>query len=148
MAFRERRPGVLQVVAPLFHEDGDMVDIFLDEPHNGSGKFRVGDHGMTLMRLTYSFDLDTENKQRIFNRILAENRVQKDNGRLYVGAEAERLYPAILHFAQAIAKVSSMQYFKREVIQSLFLRATGGVYRRAPRRVQSAGACAADSGPR
>jgi hypothetical protein len=51
---------------------------------------------------------------------LAENRVQKDNGRLYVEAEAERLYPAILHFAQAIAKVSSMQYFKREVIQSLF----------------------------
>ena len=27
VAFRERRPGVLQVLAPLFHEDGDMVDI-------------------------------------------------------------------------------------------------------------------------
>ena len=26
VAFRERRPGVLQVLAPLFHEDGDMVD--------------------------------------------------------------------------------------------------------------------------
>ena len=24
VAFRERRPGVLQVLAPLFHEDGDM----------------------------------------------------------------------------------------------------------------------------
>ena len=35
VAFRERRPGVLQVLAPLFHEDGDMVDIFLDEPVNG-----------------------------------------------------------------------------------------------------------------
>src|ERR1039457_3503358 len=51
VAFRERRPGVLQVLAPLFHEDGDMVDIFLDEPVNGSGKVRIGDHGLTLMRL-------------------------------------------------------------------------------------------------
>ena len=120
VAFRERRPGVIQVVAPLFHEDGDMVDIFLDEPRNGSGKFRVGDHGMTLMRLTYTFDLDTENKQRIFHRILAENRIQEQDGRLYVEAELEQIYPAILHFAQTVAKVSSMQFFKREVIQSLF----------------------------
>jgi len=120
VAFRERRPGVLQVLAPLFHEDGDMVDIFLDEPANGAGKFRVGDHGMTLMRLTYSYDLDTENKLRIFNRILSENRIQEQDGRLFIEAEPDRLYPAILQFAQTVAKVSSMQFFKREVIQSLF----------------------------
>ena len=49
VAFRERRPGVLQVPAPLFQEDGDMVDTFLDEPVNGSDKIRIGDHGLTLM---------------------------------------------------------------------------------------------------
>ena len=119
LAFRERRPGTIQVLAPLFHEDGDMVDIFLDEPRNGN-KIRVSDHGMTLMRLTYSYDLDTENKQRIFNRILAENRIQEQDGRLYIETDPERLYPAILQFAQTVAKVSSMQFFKREVIQSLF----------------------------
>src|SRR5690606_11465962 len=70
VAFRERRPGVIQVLAPLFHEDGDMVDIFIDEPRNGSNRVRISDHGMTLMRLTYNYDLDTENKLRIFNRIL------------------------------------------------------------------------------
>ena len=41
VAFRERRPGVLQVLAPLFHEDGDMVDIFLvqspPDPQNCPG---------------------------------------------------------------------------------------------------------------
>ena len=120
VAFRERRPGVLQVLAPLFHEDGDMVDIFLDEPANGSGKVRIGDHGLTLMRLTYTYDLDTENKQRIFYRILSENRIQEQDGRLYIEAEPERLYPALLQFAQTVAKVSSMQYYKREVIQNLF----------------------------
>ncbi len=120
LAFRERRPGVLQVLAPLFHEDGDMVDIFLDEPSNGSSKVRIGDHGLTLMRLTFTYDLDTDNKQRIFNRILSENRIQEQDGRLYIEAEPERLYPALLQFAQAVAKVSSMRYYKREVIQSLF----------------------------
>jgi hypothetical protein len=62
VAFRERRPGVLQVVAPLFHEDGDMADFFLDEPCNETGKFRVGHHGMTTMWLTYSFDVDTDGR--------------------------------------------------------------------------------------
>jgi hypothetical protein len=93
VAFRERRPGVLQVLAPLFHEDGDMVDIFLDEPVNGAGKVRIGDHGLTLMRLTYTYDLDTENKQRIFNRILSENRIQEQDGRLYIEAEPEDRSP-------------------------------------------------------
>jgi hypothetical protein len=97
-----------------------MVDIFLDEARNGTSKLRISDHGMTLMRLTYSYDLDTPNKQRIFSRILAENRIQEADGRLYIEADPEALYPAILQFAQTVAKVSSMQYFKREVIQSLF----------------------------
>jgi hypothetical protein len=120
VAFRERRPGVVQVLAPLFHEDGDMIDIFLDEPGDGSQRIRVGDHGLTLMRLSFNFDVDTENKQRIFNRILSENRIQEQEGRLYIEAEPEQLYPAILQFAQTVAKISSMQYYRREVIQSLF----------------------------
>jgi hypothetical protein len=68
------------------------------------------------MRLTYSYDLDTVNKQRIFNRILAENRILEADGRLYIETEPDGLYPAILQFAQTVAKISSMQYFKREVI--------------------------------
>src|ERR1035438_6710380 len=120
VAFRERRPDVVQVLAPLFHEDGDMVDIFIDESRNGSNKVRISDHGMTLMRLTYNYDLDTENKQRIFNRILSENQIRENNGRLFIEAEPERIYPALLQFAQTVAKVCSMQYYKREVIQNLF----------------------------
>jgi hypothetical protein len=51
VSFREKRPGILQVLAPLFHEDGDMVDVFLDLPNSPSGPIRISDHGMTLMRL-------------------------------------------------------------------------------------------------
>lgn len=123
VAVREKRPGVLQLVAPLFHEDGDMMDIFLDQPKNGDAappKLRVSDHGLTLMRLSYTFDIDTPNKERIFNRILAENGVSEANGELFLETKPETLYTALLQFSQAVSKVCNMRYFKREVLASLF----------------------------
>lgn len=117
--FREKRPGVLQLILPLYHEDGDMIDIFI-ESRNGDNIIRISDYGMTLMRLSYSFDLDTPNKERIFSKILSESQVNEDNGRLYLDTKPESLYPAILQFAQTVAKVSNMRLYKREVVQSLF----------------------------
>ena len=120
--FQEKRPGVLQLFAPLFHEDGDMIDVFLDLPKGGSleNKIRITDHGLTLMRLSYSFDIDTPNKQTIFSRILAENGVLEENGELYMYASQDELYPALLQFSQAVSKVCNMRYFRREVLASLF----------------------------
>src|SRR5712692_5120673 len=99
---REKRPGVLQLVAPLFHEDGDMMDIFLDIPKNGSTapleKIRISDHGLTLMGLYYAFDIDAPNKERIFRRVLAENGVSEDGGEFFMEAGPESLYMALLQF--------------------------------------------------
>jgi hypothetical protein len=111
---------VLQLVAPLYHEDGDMVDIFLEPTNGGEEHIRICDHGMTLMRLSYHFDIDTPNKERIFQRILSENRISEDNGNLFLDAKPESLYPSVLQFAQTVAKVSNMEFFKREVIATLF----------------------------
>jgi hypothetical protein len=120
IGFREKRPGVVQVIAPLFHEDGDMIDIFLDLPKVSGGSIRISDHGLTLMRLSYVYDVDTPNKRKILSRILSENGVSEGNGRLYMDTDSERLYPALLQFAQTVAKVGNMQAFRREVVQSLF----------------------------
>jgi hypothetical protein len=120
VAFREQRPGLVQLLAPLYHEDGDMMEIYLEPRNGGEERVRICDHGMTLMRLSYSFDLDTPNKERIFQKILAENHVSEENGNLFVEAKPESLYPAVLQFAQTVAKVSNMQLYKREVIHSLF----------------------------
>jgi hypothetical protein len=127
VAVREKRPGVLQLVAPLFHEDGDMMDIFLDAPENGADglanptqKLRVSDHGLTLMRLSYTFEIDTPNKEKIFHRILAENGVTEENGELFIDAVPASLYTSLLQFSQAVSKVCNMRYFKREVLASLF----------------------------
>ena len=126
ISFKDKRPGVTQLYAPLYHEDGDMVDIFL-ESTNGNGNIRVCDHGMTLMRLSYSFDVDTSNKKRIFNKILSENHVYEENGNLYIDTKPESLYPAVLQFAQTIAKVSNMRLYKREVVESLFYETLGEI---------------------
>lgn len=124
VALREKRPGVLQLVAPLFHEDGDMMDIFLEMPRNGNAparqSIRISDHGLTLMRLSYTFDIDTPNKERIFQRILAENGVNEENGELCMDTIPEALYIALLQFSQVVSKVGNMRYFKREVLASLF----------------------------
>lgn len=120
LSLRERRPGVFQVIAPLYFEDGDMVDIFLEESETSEGQVKITDHGMTLMRLSYSFDINSENKERIFRRIVEENGLLEENGRLFIVCSRERLYPSILQFAQGVAKVSSLQYLKREISRSMF----------------------------
>jgi hypothetical protein len=131
VSFREKRPGIVQVLAPLFHEDGDMVDIYLDIPKIPSEPIRISDHGMTLMRLSYSYDVDTPTKRRIFDRILSENGIIEDRGRLCLEAKQESIYPALLQFAQTVAKVSNMQAFKREVVQNLFYEILGDFVKNA-----------------
>jgi hypothetical protein len=125
VAFREKRPGILQVVAPLFHEDGDMVDMFLDLPKTDADPIRISDHGLTLMRLSYDFDVETAAKRKVLSRILSENGVSEEQGRLHIETSASGLYPALLQFAQTVAKVSNLHAFNREVVQSLFYETLG-----------------------
>lgn len=116
---RNKREDILQVFAPFYHSDGDMMDIFLTEIPE-KNQVRISDFGLTLMRLSYSFDIDTPNKEKIFNKILSENKIQNDNGNLYIDVNIEFLYYGLMQFAQAISKISNMELYKREVIHSLF----------------------------
>jgi hypothetical protein len=120
ISFRERRPNIYQVYAPIFHEDGDMVDLFLDLPTNVNAPVRVSDHGLTLMKLSYNFDLDTPNKKRLFSKIVSENGVTEDDGQLYIESKGDDILPAFLQMAQTVAKVTNLQYLTRQIIQSLF----------------------------
>ena len=120
IGFQEKRPGIMQLISPLYHEDGDMLDIFIQPLNSQNNHFRISDFGMTLMRLSYDFDIDTANKEKIFNRILTENQISEDNGNLFMDVEGDSLYPSIMHFSQVVNKISSMKLYKREVIQSLF----------------------------
>jgi hypothetical protein len=92
------------------------------------------------MRLSYVFDIDTPNKQRILNRILAENHIELNRGELTLKTKPESIFPSFLEFAQVIAKVSSLTFLKRPVISRLFdemledfIRESLAKYRPTPR---------------
>lgn len=124
----EKRPNIYQVYAPWYHEDGDMLDIYVEDGRDG---LRVCDFGKTLMRLSYTFDLDTENKQRIFKELLQQNRVEFDEpaGNIFVETSQETLSNSLLHLSQVIAKVSRLDVLRREVVSGLFFEMLGAFIR-------------------
>lgn len=114
---REKRPNIYQLIIPLYHEDGDMIDMFIE---NKKGEYFLCDYGSTLMRLSYSYEIDTPNKETIFQKILSENKLEETDGNIQYKTFKETLFSDIMHVAQAYMKIGSMHYFKREVIESLF----------------------------
>ncbi len=116
----ERRPGKYQLIVPILHEDGDMVDIYLQDSPLGDDHVRICDFGMTLMRLSYTYDVTTDARRRIFDSILVNNGVHDDEGNLYLDMSANRLYEGILQFAGCAQKVCNMRYWSREIVRSAF----------------------------
>jgi len=115
----ERKPGVFQIALPFFHEDNDMYDIFITS--GKSAPLCVCDFGMTTMRLSYSdYDIDSDNKARIFNKITSENGALYSESNIYIEASYEMLYSALMQMIQIISKITTMSLFKREVINAMF----------------------------
>lgn len=106
--FAEKRPGITQLIGPFFHDDGDMLDIFL-RPATDTDPMKITDCGMTLMRLSYSYDLETEARRKIFQRILAESGAAESDGEIYVEAKPAELYAGLMRFVQTVTKVSNMR---------------------------------------
>lgn len=113
----EKRPGIWQMYLPFYHEDGDMVEVYVQKE---GGRWKICDYAMAIMRLSYQYDIDTENKVKIFQKIISENGLQEDDGNIFIYSDNDDLYPALMQFVQGISKVTSMRYFRREVIESLF----------------------------
>jgi hypothetical protein len=118
VSIKEKRPGIYQLLLPIYHEDGDMVDIFIKQKENN--KYTLCDFGLTLQRLSYTYDIDSENKESILQRILLENSLSEEEGNICLDTKPETIYTDIMHITQAYAKIGSMRYFKREVIENLF----------------------------
>jgi hypothetical protein len=118
---RLRRPGLIQVYVPMLHEDGDIIEVFIDERYPHDGKVRITDLGKTLMRLSYTFEVDTDSRRGILNQIVMANGVEIEDGALFMDAEKHEVYAAVMQLAQTLSKIASMRYYKREIQQSDFL---------------------------
>mgnify|MGYP001574878600 CR=1 FL=1 len=114
---KEKRPDIYQLFIPFYHEDGYMIEIYL---HRENNQWIISDFAMTYMRLSYNYKVDTENKEKIFQKIITENGLSEENGNIFITSNDDGLYTSILQFVTGVNKVSSMRFFKREVIESLF----------------------------
>ncbi|MBI5857402.1 MAG: DUF1828 domain-containing protein [Sphingobacteriales bacterium] len=114
-----KRPNIFQLYLPLYHEDGDMIDIYLEKSRDNS--FVIADHGKTLQRLSYEFDIDTPNKETILEKILLENGLNERNGNIFMPTTSQTIFTDLLHVTNAYSKIGSMKYFKREMLESLFI---------------------------
>lgn len=117
IAFEEASPDVLRILAPFFHEDGDMYDIFIREEE---GKLQICDFGMTLMRLSYKTDLDTDGKQKFFSKIILNNGVENESGNLTMFTTYETFFTDLMQYQIAVSKVSNLDVLRRELISNMF----------------------------
>ncbi len=115
-----RRPDKYQLIIPILHEDGDMVDIYLQDSPKGEGHIRICDYGLGLMRLSYTYELGTDSRRKIFDSILVNNGVENDGGNLYLDTPIDLLYESILQFAGCAQKVCNMRYWSRELFRTAF----------------------------
>lgn len=115
---REKRPGTFQLIAPIFHDDGDMVSIFLEK--QDEDRVRICDHGMSLMRLSYLFDIDSDKKKKVLNDILSNRGACLENGDIELTVAGENLFSGIMNYSQLVSEVCNMDILSREMISSLF----------------------------
>ena len=111
--------NVFRIYAPFFREDGDMMSIYLDLTQGGD-KLLLRDFGNTLMRVSYSFEIDTPNKRSVLSDIVTSNYGYLKDGELIVETTAEGLSNSILQYSQLVAKVSNIDILRIETVRSMF----------------------------
>jgi len=121
----ERRPGKYQLSVPIRHEDGDMVDIYLEESPLGGDHVRICDHGLTMMRLSCTLDVNTPKRRRVLESIVHNNEVGYTDGILFLDAHTDRLYEGLLQFAGCAQKVCNMRYWSRTTRRTSFYEDLG-----------------------
>lgn len=108
----------IRLIAPFYHEDGDIYELFIKLLTDGS--LLIYDNGLTLMRLSYTFSLDTDKQIEILNNILRENRIDNNNGNLSIRTHESNFIMALNQFCTTIAKITNMNILSKEIVSSLF----------------------------
>ena len=115
---QEKRPGTFQLIAPIFHDDGDMVSIYLEKASDDA--IRICDHGMSLMRLSYLFDIDSDKKQKVLNDIISNRGASLESGSIELIVPNDNLFCGIMSYSQLVSEVCNMEILSREMVSSLF----------------------------
>lgn len=109
--------NVQRLYAPFFHEDGDMYSIYIEENEQG---YLIRDYGNTLMRVAYTFDINSERKNKVLDKIIKSNNGEIDDGELLIQSDKNNLTKDIYRFGQMVSKVSSIKMLSRENVKTMF----------------------------
>ena len=115
--FEKVNTNMYRIIAPYFHDDGDSIDIFIKEDND---RLIITDYGMSLMKLSYMFDIDTESKKDVLNNILIYNNLENKDGELTKETTFESFNEDLNQFYLAIAKITNMEILSKNLITSMF----------------------------
>ena len=118
----ESRPDEYKVLVPIYHEDGDMIEVFIELHPELENHVRIFDHGLSLQRLSYSYDVNTKSKKRILDSILWNNDLSNDSGIFYLDSSLDSLFDNLLKFVGGVQKVCNMRYWTRDSSQEIVHR--------------------------
>ena len=104
-----RRKNLFQIVIPIFYEDGDMVDVYLEVSPENKDKLKITDCGMTLMRLSCTYEINSPAREEIFSKLLKQNEVKFEAGVLYLDTKLEFIYQNIMQFIGCQQKIYAMR---------------------------------------
>ncbi|NMA18068.1 MAG: DUF1828 domain-containing protein [Clostridiaceae bacterium] len=112
-------PGVIQVVPPFRHSDGDPYEIYLMQSEKGNNYVKITDRGMSLMRLSYSEKI-TDGLLDNIGKLVNQNRHVFQNGIITSDAPIDSLSSYLSSFIQTIAKVMGQKALSKNIKYSTF----------------------------
>jgi hypothetical protein len=99
------RPNIYQVMLPYYYPDGDIYEIFIEKKES---ILIIQDYGLTLMKMSYDTDVDTDSKQELIKKIITENQMQFDDGNIFVVSDKQFLLPNLMSILDTISKLSAL----------------------------------------
>lgn len=94
------------------------MNIYLEEVENN--QIRISDNGTSLMRLSYLFDFDTDNKKKILNDIVLKRGAEFDRGNITLTTKRNTIFESLMSYVQLVSEICNMDILSHETIANLF----------------------------
>ena len=118
---QQRSDALWRVDTPWTFPDGDGYSIYISPAPTGG--LRIGDQGLTLMRLGYENDLAKlreGTRGRLLAQVLADAGLMEDDGQFFLESTAEDVGANVLRLGQALTRVHDLTFLNRARAESTF----------------------------
>jgi len=112
-------PDLFQIIVPFEHPDTDLLEIYAKKS-TGSDNVLLTDMGVTLMRLSYTVDIDSESSKKYVNAIVTDQGLTEENGTISLNAQTTNLENSINFFIQGVSKIFAISSLSKGVKESIF----------------------------